>query len=81
MGVGQSGKIKNMTTSDVAKEAQDNATPPLATEEWPNDGVEVEEEDENLAIEHPFDPEKISIATKSPTIDLIVSRINENEID
>ncbi len=81
MGVGQSGKIKNMTTSDVAKEAQDNAAPPLATEEWQNDGVEVEKEDENLPIEHPFDPEKISIATKSPTIDLIVSRIKENEID
>ena len=71
-----------MTTSDVAKKAQDNAASPLATEEWPeDDGVEVEKEDESLPIEHPFDPEKISIATKSPTIDLIVSRIKENEID
>ncbi len=70
-----------MTTSDVAKKAQDNATPPLATEERLEDGVDVEKEDESLPIEHPFDPEKISIATKSPTIDLIVSRIKENEID
>ena len=69
-----------MTTSDVAKKAQDNATPPLAREEWPEeDGVE--KEDNILPIEHPFDPEKISIATKSPTIDLIVSRIKENEVD
>ena len=71
-----------MTTSDIAKRAQDNAASPLATEEWPeDDGVEVEKEDESLPIEHPFDPEKISIATKSPTIDLIVSRIKEDEID
>ena len=45
------------------------------------DGVEVERVDESQPIEHPFNPEKISIATKSPTIDLIVSRIEENEID
>ena len=50
-------------------------------EEGSEDGVDVEKEDESLPIEHPFDPEKISIATKSPTIDLIVSRIKENEID
>ena len=43
--------------------------------------MEEEREDESLSIEHPFNPEKISIATKSPTIDLIVSRIKENEID
>ena len=76
-----SGKIKNMSTNDVAQKAQDNTTPPSGTEERSEDGVEVEKEDENLPIEHPFNPEKISIATKSPTIDLIVSRIKENEID
>ena len=70
-----------MTTYDVAKAAQDDAAAPLITEEQPEDGVEVEREDESLPIEHPFNPEKISIATKSSTIDLIVSRIEENEID
>ena len=70
-----------MTTYDVAKAAQDDAAAPLITEEQPEDGVEVEREDESLPIEHPFNPEKISIATKNPTIDLIVSRIKENEID
>ena len=70
-----------MTTYDVAKAAQDNVVPPPITEEQPEDGVEAEREDGNLPIEHPFNPEKISISTKTPTIDLIVSRIKENEID
>ena len=76
-----------MTPSDIDKKAQDHATSPLATEERSGDevevedGFEVEKEDDTPPIEHPFDPEKIAIATKSPTIDLIVSRIKENEID
>ena len=70
-----------MTTYDVSHKAQDKVTPPLVMEERSEDGVEVEKEEESLSIEHPFNPEKISIATKSPTIDLIVSRIKENEID
>ena len=45
------------------------------------DGVEIEGEDENLPIDHPFNPERIAISTKSPTIDLIVNRIEEHEID
>jgi hypothetical protein len=61
--------------------AQDNAAHPHLRDEQLEDGVEVEKEDESLSIEHPFNPEKISIATKNPTIDLIVSRIKENEID
>ena len=71
-----------MSTYNLAETDRDNAHPPLVSEdEQVEDGVEVEREDENQPIEHPFNPEKISIATKSPTIDLIVSRIKENEID
>ena len=70
-----------MTTDNIAEAPQDNVALPLPTEEPPEDGVEAESEDQNLPIEHPFDPEKISIATKNPTIDLIVARIKENEID
>ena len=71
-----------MATYNVTETTQDNTTAPLASEdEQVEDGVVVEREDENQSIEHPFNPEKISIATKSPTIDLIVSRIEENEID
>ena len=69
-----------MTVYDAAAIAQDCPAAPPQREEQP-DGVEVEREDPNLYIEHPFNPEKISIATKSPTVDLIVSRIKENEID
>ena len=71
-----------MATYNVTETTQDNTTAPLASEdEQVEDGVVVEREDENQPIEHPFNPEKISIATKSPTIDLIASRIEENEID
>ena len=71
-----------MTTHDIIGTAQENtAAPPVSEGEQVEDGVDVEREDENLPIEHPFNPEKISIATKSPTIDLIVSRIEEKEID
>ena len=73
-----------MATYNDTETTQDNTTAPVASEDEQvedGDGVVVEKEDENLPIEHPFNPEKISIATKSPTIDLIVSRLEENEID
>ena len=71
-----------MTTHNITGTAQDNNAASLVSDgEQVEDGVEVEGEDESLPIEHPFNPEKISIATKSPTIDLIVSRIEEKEID
>ena len=71
-----------MTTHDITETAQDNNAASLVSDgEQVEDGVDVEKEDESLPIEHPFNPEKISIATKSPTVDLIVSRIEEKEID
>ena len=71
-----------MTTHDITETAQDNNAASLVSDgEQVEDGVDVEREDESLPIEHPFNPEKISIATKSPTVDLIVSRIEEKEID
>ena len=73
--------IQAMTTYYVTDAARDNTPSLVSEEELVEDGVDVEREDESLPIEHPFRPEKISIATKSPTIDLIVSRIEENEID
>ena len=75
------GIIGAMTRYDATETAQDNTAALVSEEEQVEDGVDVEREDESLPIEHPFNPEKISIATKSPTIDLIVSRIKENEID
>ena len=73
-----------MATYNDTETTQDNTTAPLVSEDKQvedGDGVDVEREDENQPIEHPFNPEKISIATKSPTVDLIVSRIQESEID
>ena len=58
--------------------------PPAVPDKAPFDeeeGLEVEKEDESLPIDHPFNPEKIAIVTKSPTIDLIIGRIKEREID
>ena len=75
------GKIEIMTSYDVTKAAQADGAPPLITEEEQEDGVDLEREDESLPIGAPIQSEKISIATKSPTIDLIVSRIKEKEID
>jgi len=45
--------------------------------------VEVEEEDTSSisSIEKPFDPKKIDIITKPFTIDLIIKRLNNDEID
>ena len=72
-----------MTASDVGEMVQDGTTASLRPEKVQLPvGVEDElEEDDDLPIEHPFNPEKISIATRNPTIDLIVSRIREKEID
>jgi hypothetical protein len=44
-------------------------------------GVEAEPEDERLPIQKPFDPEKIKVRTVQRSIDLIVTRINHDEID
>lgn len=44
-------------------------------------GVEVESEDEDLQIQNPFDPEKIKVKTVTRTIDLIMRRIEHDEID
>lgn len=43
----------------------------------------VEEEDTSYSdiIENPFDPKKIDITTKQPTLDLILKRLKNNEVD
>ena len=44
-------------------------------------GLEVEQDDPDIRIEHPFDPEKIKVRTINTTVELLVSRIGYNEID
>lgn len=50
-------------------------------EEERKSGVEIERDDPNLKIEKPFNPEEIRIRTVSTTVELLVSRINYDEID
>ena len=44
-------------------------------------GLEPVESDEEARIEHPFDPERIKIHTREPTVDQVVKRIGLGEID
>ena len=44
-------------------------------------GVEAEEEDPSLAISRPYNPELIRVTTSPALVSLIVTRIDENEID
>ena len=76
--VGPSAQSRN---TESINEGSSTASSHAPKEEMEEDGVEIEGEDENLPIDHPFNPERIAISTKSPTIDLIVNRIEENEID
>jgi hypothetical protein len=44
-------------------------------------GVELEPEDELLQITRPFDPEKIKVSKAAKTISLLITQIDEDEID
>lgn len=44
-------------------------------------GVEEETVDEDVALTHPFDPNKIRVTTEPRTIDLLFRRMNHDEID
>ena len=45
-------------------------------------GIEAEQSDkETIRITEPFDPEKIDVKTRTPTVDLLMKRIQEKEID
>jgi Protein of unknown function DUF262 len=44
-------------------------------------GIEAEIDDDELEIIEPFDPEKIDVVTRQPTVDLLLSRIRTDRID
>ncbi|KAF0213617.1 MAG: hypothetical protein FD139_2153 [Methylocystaceae bacterium] len=44
-------------------------------------GIEDEGEDLSLVIDNPFDPDKIKVTTEKKNIDLIMRRIDHNEVD
>lgn len=50
-------------------------------EDSTGDDVEIEKEDAGASLmERPFDPTKINIETKTPSLDTLISRLKENEI-
>src|SRR4051812_38940499 len=53
----------------------------LLEEDEEQAGVEAEQVDPLLAIEQPFDPEKIKVRTENRVVEQIMSRIAHNEID
>ena len=50
-------------------------------EEDPHSGLEVEQDDPQVTIEHPFDPEKIKVRTTPLLVESLVARIKHEEID
>lgn len=50
-------------------------------EEDPHSGLEVEQDDPQVKIEHPFDPEKIKVRTTPLLVESLVARIKHEEID
>lgn len=54
----------------------------LKTMTEPEDGVEIEQEDDESAeIKKPFDPEKIKVRTLNVVVDQLVQRVKHDEID
>jgi hypothetical protein len=67
-----------MTLRDVS-EPEENYREELIPDN--GTGVETEDYSSNEAITEPFDPTHIRVSTKQLTIDLLLSRIKEGEID
>jgi hypothetical protein len=63
----------------------DATAPPEVREEQDSlghgTGIEVEEPEETQLIRQPFDPDKIDVITRNPTVDLLLSRIRSGWID
>ena len=53
----------------------------LSIEKDPASGLEVEQDDPQIKIEHPFDPQKIKVRTTTIVVELLVSRIKHHEIE
>ena len=60
-------------------------SPPDAESDRPaadsDGGIEIESEDSDGAIEHPFDPSKIKVRTEPAVVGLLLDRIKHDEID
>ena len=73
---GQSDRARNGNRESVPEAPSDHDV-----EEDPHSGLEVEQDDPQVKIGHPFDPEKIKVRTTPLLVDSLVARIEHNEID
>ena len=73
---GQSDRARNGNREGVPEAPSDHDV-----EEDPHSGLEVERDDPQVKIEHPFDPEKIKVRTTPLLVDSLVARIEHDEID
>lgn len=73
---GQSDRARNGNREGVPGAPSDHDV-----EEDPHSGLEVEQDDPQVKIEHPFDPEKIKVRTTPLLVESLVARIEHEEID
>lgn len=62
-------------------ERMSDFTEQLSLDDFRSSGVEKTDESSDMLITNPFDPAKIDITQKSLTIDLLIKRLKENEIN
>ena len=75
--------MPGMTTDEVGGRAENPAYDDREEGTVPGQGVEkeqLEDESDNATIDDPFDPTRIRITTKQPTVDLVVERMRLGEI-
>lgn len=73
---GRSDRARNGNREGVPEAPSDHDV-----EEDPHSGLEVEQDDPQVKIEHPFDPEKIKVRTTPLLVESLVARIEHEEID
>lgn len=66
--------------NNIEKREEEKSQQKIMFELRENYEIEEEEIDNSVLMERPFDPTKINIETKTPSLDTLISRIRENEI-
>jgi hypothetical protein len=72
--------IEYLENIDNQKIIENIENPQSLTINNEDEDIEDEQIDENILLEKPFDPAKINIETKTPSLDTLISRIREKEI-
>lgn len=69
--------LENLNSPKTIKNTESIEIPLIDKQE---EDIEEEQIDEDILLEKPFDPTKINIETKTPSLDTLISRIREKEI-